>query len=309
MGSRAGAIALAAVIAAALLAGTARAAGVGERPVIPDLQGAVGDHAREIAGRGAELGNRRDVFAKVGDSITESGSFLSDLACDEPAWGDWRDLRPTLRFFGRRTFPGGWTDVWCGNANSFSRASLTAVTGWDASNALGTLDDPPAACDGALAHPLDCEYHLLRPSVALIMYGTNDLERFGVSTFRANLAEIVRRSVHAGVIPVLSTIPPRLDSGELNSRVDEFNRRSAGVAASHDVPLWNYWRSLEGPDMVHHGISDDGVHPNLYGGCTEPLGCRAFDFTGEALRYGYNQRNLGALRVLRRVRRAALSPQ
>jgi hypothetical protein len=307
MGSRVGAIALAAVTAAALLAGTARADGVADLPVIPSLRGGVGDHVREIAGRGDAAGNHRDVFAKVGDSITESGSFLSDLACDEPAWGSWDRLSSTLRFFGRRTFPDGYTDVWCGTANSFSRASVTAVTGWDASNALGSLDDPPAGCEGALAHPLDCEYHLLRPSVALIMYGTNDLERFSATTFRSNLAEIVHRSIRAGVIPVLSTIPPRLDSDQYAGRVGEFNRRIAAVAAGRNVPLWNYWRSLQGAEMVHHGISDDGVHPNLYGGCQEPLGCRAFDFTSEALRYGYNQRNLGALRVLARVRGAALS--
>jgi hypothetical protein len=104
------------------------------------------------------------------------------------------------------------------------------------------------------------------------------------------------------VIPVLSTIPPRLDSERYGRRVGVFNRRIAAVAREGRVPLWNYWRSLHGSTMVNHGISDDGIHPNIYGDCRPPLGCRSVDFTAAGLRFGYDQRNLGALRVLDRLR-------
>ena len=171
---------LAAALALIILAAPAAAdAGLRTAPVIPPVQGAVAEHAREIATAGAALGNRVDVFAKVGDSITQSDSFLSELACSEPAWGRWTSLAATREHYGLRTFPSSYTAIWCDRANSFSRAR-----------------------------------------------------------------------------------------------------------------------------MVHSGIGPDGIHPNLYGGCAPPLGCRAYDFTRRGLRYGYNQRNLGALRLLERVRAA-----
>ncbi len=293
---------LAALALALVAAPAAVARGLHTEPVIPPLTGAVGEHVREIADAGEALGNHADVFAKVGDSITESGSFLADLACEQPAWGRWAALAATREHFGRRTFPAAYASVWCDRANSFSRASAVAVTGWDAGDALAPLGDPPAGCNGLSA--LECEYRLIRPAVALVMYGTNDVEHFTQRAYAANLTEIVARSVEAGVVPVLSTIPPRLDKPRQNRRATRFNRRVIRVARESSVPLWNYWRALRDERMVHSGISADGIHPNLYGGCAEPIGCAAFDFTRAGLRYGYNQRNLGALRVLERVRAA-----
>jgi hypothetical protein len=162
------------------------------------------------------------------------------------------------------------------------------------------MHDPPAGCAGLSA--LACEYRLLRPTVALVMYGTNDLESFGADAYELNLTAIVERSLDAGVVPILSTIPPRADRKRRNPRVVRFNRRVLAVAKANHVPLWNYWRSLQDPKTVNRGISDDGIHPNLYGGCEPPLGCRPLDFTRRGLRYGYNRRNLGALRVLDRLR-------
>jgi hypothetical protein len=301
---------IACVLAVAFaLAAPAPAAADGLRttPVVPPLAGNTAEHVRAIFTTGAALGNNVDVFAKVGDSITESGSFLQDLACMDPAWGRWSALDEARGFYGVHTFPRGYTSVWCERANSFSRASAAAVTGWDAADALAApMHDPPAGCAGV--SPLTCEYRLLRPSVALIMFGTNDVESFDADAYEANLAAIAERSEQAGVIPVLSTIPPRADRKHRNPLVTRFNRRVLAVADEYRVPVWNYWRSLQGPDMVGHGIGDDGVHPSLYGGCEPPLGCRPLDFTRRGLRYGYNQRNLGALRVLDRLR-AVLGPQ
>jgi hypothetical protein len=270
--------------------------------VIPPLRGEVGDHVREIAAVGLGAGNYPDVFAKVGDSITESGSFLQDIACEDPAWGRWAGLAPTVDYYRAHLFPRRYTSVYCGVADSFSRASATAVTGWSAADALQPRGDPPAGCAGVSA--LSCEYRLVQPSVALVMYGTNDLESYSPEAYSANLHAIVDRSIAAGVIPVLSTIPPRLDGKHRNTLVQRFNRIVIAVAAEERIPLWNYWRSLHEPGVVHSGISADGIHPNIYGGCEPPLGCRSIDFTRNGLRYGYNVRNLGALRVLAAIRAA-----
>ena len=294
--------AILAVVAIAFAAPvTACAAGLRTTPVIPPVQGRTAETAREIYAAGLEAGNSPGVFAKVGDSITESSSFLQDLACGPPAWGRWSALEATRNHYGLHTFPASYASVWCGRANSFSRASATAVSGWDAADAVtAPMADPPAGCRGLA--PLDCELGLIHPSIALIMYGTNDVESFGPDAFEANLGAVVLHTQAAGVVPVVSTIPPRTDSRERNRRVLAFNRVVLRVARDFRIPLWNYWRSLQGERMIDRGMAEDGVHPNLYGGCEPPLGCRPADFTRRGLRYGYNQRNLGALRVLDRLR-------
>jgi hypothetical protein len=55
-----------------------------ELPVVPPLGGAVRAHVRAIAAQGREAGRDPLVFIKVGDSITESPTFLQDMACAEP---------------------------------------------------------------------------------------------------------------------------------------------------------------------------------------------------------------------------------
>jgi hypothetical protein len=273
---------------------TSAHAGVRSTPVIPSLDGPVGEHVREIAAAGAALGNDADVFAKIGDSITESGSFMQDIACADPAWGRWSELAPTVGYYRDHLFPRHYTSVYCGVADSFSRASASAVAGWSAASALEPLRHPPAGC--AAISALSCEYKLLHPAVALIMYGTNDVESYTPQAFAENLHAIVDRSIAVGVIPVLSTIPARLDGKHRNALVQRFNRIVVAIAAEERIPLWNYWRSLRVAGVVHAGISDDGIHPNIYDGDN------SIDFTRRGLRYGYNRRNLGALRVLDRIR-------
>jgi hypothetical protein len=296
---------LAPIALLALLAAPAPApasASVRDAPVVPRIDGKLRARLLTVYRAGRTRGNRAAVFAKVGDSITESGSFLQDVGCGGALLGTHRGLAATIRYFSRVTFPAGYTSAYCGIANSFTRASLTAVTGWDAGSALARMADPPAACPPPLDRPLRCELHLLRPSVALIMYGTNDLERAGTAAFRTRLRRVVSETLAAGVIPVLSTIPPRhrAAGSVFAARVGRFNDTIAGLARSQRVPLWNYWRALSAPSLIDQGVSDDGVHPSVF------RGEAGADFSAAGLRYGYNQRNLTALQVLAAVRRAVL---
>src|SRR5688572_18286534 len=45
-------------------------------PVVPVIDGVMQAHLRDVAARGRALGNREDVFAKVGDSNTGFPEFL-----------------------------------------------------------------------------------------------------------------------------------------------------------------------------------------------------------------------------------------
>jgi hypothetical protein len=291
------------VFAAALLAlggflvQPAAAADWEELPVVPVLDPGVARHLEKIVSRGEGYGNNPGVFAKIGDSITASPSFLQALACHPPQLGAWSGLRGTLEFFGETAVPRGYEEPQCAVSNSFSRLGAAAVGGWRVVDALGPRESLPE-CQGLPA--LTCELRTLRPSVALIMFGTNDLEEFTAVQFRRDLARLARLVSSAGTIPVLSTIPPRVQR-PFTLRVLRFNAEIAALAENRALPLWNFWRQLTKPGVPAWGLSRDGVHPSAL--CPP---CTAIDFRPAGLRYGYALRNLGALRVLDRLRRTVL---
>jgi hypothetical protein len=265
-----------------------------ELPVVPVLGPAVAGHLERIADRGKSVGNRPGVFAKIGDSITASPSFLQALACRSPRLGSWSELRGTVGFFGEALVPRGLEVAECPTSNSYSRVGVAAAPGWRAVDALAPLEAPPG-CEGSPA--VSCELQLLRPSVALIMFGTNDLEDFTAVQFRRDLARLTRLVSGAGTIPVISTIPPR-PRRSFPQRVTRFNAEIAALAENRALPLWNYWRQMTGPGVPNQGLGEDGVHPSVL--CPP---CTAIDFRPAGLRQGYALRNLGALRVLDRLRR------
>jgi hypothetical protein len=268
-----------------------------EFPVVPTLGPAVVGHLKKIVGRGERLGNNPGAFAKIGDSITASPSFVQGLACRAPRLGTWNELRGTLEFFGETSVPRGLEEAQCSVTNSYSRLGIAAVGGWRAVDALLPRGSFPE-CEGLPA--VSCEMQLLRPSVALIMFGTNDLEDFSAVEFRRDLARVVRLVSSAGTIPVISTIPPRAQP-RFSLRVARFNAEIASLAENRALPLWNFWRQMTAPGVPNSGLSGDGVHPSAL--CPT---CTAIDFRPGGLRYGYALRNLGALLVLDRLRRRVL---
>jgi hypothetical protein len=294
-------IALAAVLLATAVLGLgsvfsqrSSAAGWEELPVVPTLGPVVVAHLEKVAARGELVGDQAGVFAKLGDSITASPSFLQALACRRPRLGAWSELRGTLEFFGATSAPRGTEEAECSTSNSYSRVGVAAAPGWRAVDALSRLESSPQC--GALP-AVSCELRLIRPSVALIMFGTNDLTDFTAVQFRRDLARVARLVAGAGTIPVISTIPPRAGR-PFSQRVSRFNAEIAALAENRALPLWNYWRQMVEPGIPNQGLGEDGVHPSAL--CPP---CTAIDFRSEGLRQGYALRNLGALRVLDRLRR------
>ena len=133
------------------------------QPAFP-LAASVTERVRVIYTVGQALGNRANVFSKVGDSISVSRSFLGPVGEGRYQLGDHGYLQPVIDHFSAAPARQG---------NSFENRSLAAGEGWAAWAAL----DPQFA-DAALCAPgetpLACEYRLTRPAFALIMFGTND---------------------------------------------------------------------------------------------------------------------------------------
>jgi len=253
---------------------------------VPRIDASLKGTLRALYLRGLAMGNRAGVFAKIGDSITESASFLADFgpASGTASWnlGAYTALDPTRAFFNATLVDE--------HHSSFDRESLCAVSGWSTGRALAEGE--------AL---IQQELRALRPAVAFVMFGSADIEVLEVSEmslFRSNLSRIVQIVVAAGTIPVLVTVPDRSDSPTAVAQSTAFVAGIREVAASQRVPLQDYWAALQ--PLPNRGVSEDGVHPSIYR--TADGNTEAAYFTSPALAYGYNMRNLITLATLAHLR-------
>jgi hypothetical protein len=247
---------------------------------LPTLDEATLARLRAIRAVGAARGMRDGVFAKIGDSITESGSFGHDIGHGWTELGAYSRLETTVRHFSRRAFSSNAED------NSFSRASAAATAGW-------TTEDLLQGGDGC---PAERELRALRPGFAVVMIGTNDVERVSAEDYERNLREVLRRVEARSVVPVLSTIPDHRGTPEFTARSRAFNGIIRRVASSLHIPLLDYHAALA--SLPNAGLSDDNIHPSAY---VENGDTRAGVFTPAGLRNGYNVRNLTLLLMLERL--------
>jgi len=263
---------------------------------IPSIDQAMRAQLRYIYKVGLAAGNQPSVFAKVGDSITHGKYYLWDIGCGVEVLARYQSYAPTIDFFRNTRFPDLYTTAWCGIANSFSRDTLAAANGWTAAEPLTRFTNPLSACPSPDNNPLRCEFRLIKPAIALIEFGTNDLEANDPVGFRKNLNAVVQETMIDGVVPVLSTIPPRLDDPVMGRRVGPYNQIIRDIAKTLQVPLWDFWAILTAPGMINQGMDHLGIHPSIYNGTD------SVTFTSEALRYGFNQKNLTTLVVLKKLR-------
>lgn len=265
-----------------------QAVGTGPDGVSPVVSN-ISSHAREIVLRGRELGNLPGVFAKIGDSITFAPGFMTMLGYDYNL-ANYAYLRPALTFF---YGPNGRGE------NPFSATSAAAIPGWRTIELLQPGASPASYCGGDEI-PIICEYRTARPSVALIMVGTNDSDgRVSLEQYRANLNRIVEITINQGVVPVLSLLPPmRVGDAARDARNDQMNVIIRETATAWDIPLWHYYEAMM--TLPNLGLAADGGHPS------DPPDGRYADFDAEHLQYGYNMRNLTGLQVLYELWRLAL---
>jgi SH3-like domain-containing protein len=243
----------------------------------------LGANARPIFAQGQQMGNRADVFSKVGDSITAEEVMFRPFGYDRYTLGGFGYLQPTIDFY---------RDSSARTDNSFNNDSLAARPGWTTASVLDPNFASSAVCEPGET-PLACEYRLTRPAVALIMFGSNDVIWLQPDQYAYNLRAIVNITRDAGVIPVLSTIPLRRG---YEDRTTFFNQLITQIAAESGTSLWDYGAAMN--TLPNNGLSQDGLHPSI-----PPEGfAESANFTGEHLQYGYVMRNLTALHALHTIR-------
>lgn len=239
-------------------------------PLTPDLV----EHLRAI--HAASTGSDR-VFAKIGDSHTVSTSYLACFVGAAVDLGG-RDLAATVAQFAGSDAAG---------TSAFARTSLAATIGWAAFQALAGTPTP-----------IDQELAAITPAFATVMFGTNDIGYGRIDRFGRNLATIADGLLAQGIIPVLSTIPPRDDSATADAEVPHYNAIARGIAQTRGVPLVDLHRELV--VLPGHGLGGDGLHLE-----SAPAG--ACQLTPTGLTHGNNLRNLHVLTTLDRLRRTVLA--
>lgn len=233
---------------------------------------------REIALVGASRGQHVDIFAKVGDSITVSTHFMVGFGRRQVRLEAYEDqLHPVIDFF---------------SPSAFTRRSEASGVGWAAFTLLDRIEEATESCFVSET-PLECEYRIMQPAVSLIMLGTNDVGYVNGAQYRTNLNRIVEFSIERGIIPILSTIPNRLDRPEVTDRVPVFNQIISEIAHTHQIPLWDYHSAMQ--LLPEGGLTQDGIHPS------SPAENAAFHLSETNLWAGYVIRNLTGLQMLRAV--------
>ncbi len=260
--------------------------GPAQRPAPASVISRVTGTSRQIFVHGQSLGNRANVFSKIGDSITVATYVLYPLGWGTYQLGDYGYYQPVISYFSGTNARDG---------NSFANISLSADNGWTTNHVLSPDHANAGLCSPGES-PLVCEDRVDKPTVALIILGTNAIARIDAAKFRENMNKIVETSIEMGVIPVISTVPNRLGFD-----ITPYNNVIRETSLAYDIPLWDYWGAMQ--NAPNTGLSADGVHPSWAPGDYSA----SANFSEANLQYGYVIRNLNALQVLDAIWRSVLA--
>jgi hypothetical protein len=234
---------------------------------------------RQIFARGQQMGRRLNAVSKIGDSESANQHFLQPFSSPHNL-GTYAYLEPVVTAYN--------------STDSLSRTGLANMAGF---SAMSLLDDTWADHSRCLKDepPLNCEYRLNNPAIALILIRTWDPETLGQDgVYHQALRQVVEYSIAQGVIPVLSTVPHHIPVLYSETLVNDLIRQ---VAAQYQVPLWDLWLTTE--TLPHYGIDFTGANSNHL---NVPPDLQTGDLTGDHLLYGKNRRNLEALEILNILR-------
>lgn len=226
---------------------------------------------------GQALGRHSNVVTKVGDSVSANPLYLNPMNRSDYDLGPYDFLEETIRFFG----PSVATN------SVASRIGMTTYVIFDPLWADKERCEPGET-------PLACEYRLNQPSIAMVMFGPNDVRHMTDAEFAEQMRQIVEISIEQGVIPVLSTFSVHPDDTLWWQSIN-FNLRLSEIAAEYEVPLINLWAAAR--ILPEYGLDEDDIHmansgfPNL-----------KFS-TGHDAYYGTSLQNLLSIRMLDEIRR------
>jgi hypothetical protein len=258
--------------------GEAPALTVQTAPVVPTVP----DRMREVYAQGVANGRNPDVFTKVGDCMTAADSFLAPYAGSSHDLAEYSQLQEVIDHFGAATI----REVDGQPVNSFSNPSLSVSCGFNSAGPIDPLWADPDFCEPGESS-LTCELRVSNAAFVLIMLGTHDMH-FEKERFKGYLEQIVQEVIDTGVVPILTTFPPRSDELE---KAEDYNSVVVEVAREQQVPLANLWLALH--DKPNYGVQPD--HPTAL---SLPADQCAVCFSAENMEAGATLQNWVALMAL-----------
>lgn len=241
-------------------------------PIVPET---ISAYAQQVYVDGLARGNNPHTFAKVGDCMTHNPYFLNPIGAGDYDLGDFPDLQPVIDYFAD------------GDLNSFDRESQASAGGFNSASVLDSLWANPQFCEAGET-PLGCEFRVMQPSIALIMFGTNDTFYLDEASFDYFMRSIVVETIRNGTLPILSTFPHRPEFPEKSVL---YNQIVVQVALDYDVPLINLWQALE--PLPNQGIDHEETTR-----MSAPESGAVCYFIGPNLEAGFTVRNLVTLQTL-----------
>ncbi len=246
-------------------------------PVTPGLSAKMQALYRE----GLKQGNNPRAFSKIGDCQNITSHFLGFF--DQPALYNLGDKYAALQ---------GVIDHFKG---SFGRDSAAVRAGFNVAAVLSPLQADPAVCKAGET-PLQCEFRLHQPSIAIISMETWWAKK-PAEEYARYMRQIIEFVLAQKTVPILATKADNLEGDHLVNAV------IASLAYEYDIPLWNFWRAVQ--PLPYHGLNDDGFHltndlstpddPLLYRRLSDPM----------AAKVAWPVRNITALQALEAVWKAA----
>jgi|GEM_PF-683910 len=236
----------------------------------------ISSRTRQIYQSGLSRGNNPRVFVKVGDSITNNQPFLNGYGSGEYNLGTYGYLQDSINYF---------------DNSAFTRNSIAAESGFNAAAVRDPIWSPPNCL--ANESPLNCEYRTMKPSLAIIMYGSLDVQLYGADAFRGYLNQVVQDTISQGIVPVLTTFPNGADY--YPSQCEEFNNVIRSIATAEQIPLIEFRNPALG--LPDRGVGSDKFHLSLNGTSYY------IALNGEQNQFGLTLRNMLTLQALDDLRR------
>jgi lysophospholipase L1-like esterase len=247
----------------------------------------------EIASRGAAIGRRAGRVGQYGDSISESWAFLRNVLVDGPVVNETgHDYAPVIDWlrgaYADASREEGRLGEHLGKGPAYGNKG-----GWTLADLVDYGHPARAAERGDGLDPGNYAW-------AIVMLGSNDIHRsrWDAADWRRRLEDLLVAIADLGIVPVLSTIPPRVEHLE-DGRVGEANDAVRVLARQLALPLADYHAlviATRPGDWQGTLLAEDGVHPSAGGG--------GRDFSRQGLEFtdGYAQRSKLVLDVAERLR-------
>lgn len=206
-------------------------------PVIPTLSPAM----VEVYLQGIEKGNNSHRFSKAGDCQNVPGMYLGIF--DTPGSYFLRasesQLQETIDNF----------------AGSFGRDSIAVKGGFTFPALFSPLRADPTQCSPGET-PLECEIRIWDPSFLIVSMELPFTGRTPES-YEEYLTQVVEYALSHGIVPVLTTKADNIE-GDYS-----INQAITRVAYTYDVPMMNFWLSVQG--LPNRGIdAEDTLFPGFH---------------------------------------------